>query len=366
MPGTVGCMSELDEPEPVAGGRRAQAMWGGAVLLAGAATGVLVLSDDARLLRLGLVAALWAALIAAFAVAKLRHRLAEEKDREGELQQTYELELDREVAARQEFEVEAEAEARRRAKEESAHEVQALKVELRSLRQSLEEVLGGDVLFERVALRAESTRVRSLTEQGAQTYDDRIIQHGRGRELPVGNAGGVSASEQSTELISRISDDPAGQGAWPQQGPKPQQPQRMRPPRDQQDSADSWGPTETEQPPYAGSGTVQSPPPPETARRDSVPTGQSTKDNATPSWPAQSPPVSSQQDRPYPEPPAPAAFPPADPESAPASTEQPQSQQVPKATRAAAGAHTEGTSVTDLLAAYGNSEDTQRRRRRRD
>jgi hypothetical protein len=30
------------------------------------------------------------------------------------------------------------------------------------------------------------------------------------------------------------------------------------------------------------------------------------------------------------------------------------------------GAHTEGTSVTELLAAYGGAEDTGRRRRRRD
>ena len=58
--------------------RRSSAfLWTIALVLVAAATAVLVLSDDARLLRLGLVAALWAALFGAFGVARLRHRIAE-------------------------------------------------------------------------------------------------------------------------------------------------------------------------------------------------------------------------------------------------------------------------------------------------
>jgi hypothetical protein len=141
------------------------AMLGMAVLGAGA----LVLSSDARLLRLGIVAALWAALVGAFAAARYRREVAADHDRSEELRRVYELELEREVAARREYELEVEARTRRCVEEEVRNEVRTeldgLRGELRTLRQNLEALLGGEVLVERVALRAESTRLRSLSDQ---------------------------------------------------------------------------------------------------------------------------------------------------------------------------------------------------------
>lgn len=268
-------------------------------MLAAAATAVLVLSDDARLLRLGLVAALWSALIGAFAVAKLRNRVVEGEELAAERQRIYELELEREIAARREFELEAEAEARRQAAEESDGELKALQAELRRLRESLEQVIGGDVLFERVALRAESTRVRSLSERGKA--EGQLIQHPPGRELPVGPPV-QNGAVPNTEVFTRLSGEqpPERRLKTPRPRPNPQSAQAR--------------PVATRRPDRAH------------YERPELP-------HRAPESPA--PPKVK---------PEPAAPPPApDP----------------------AGAHAEGTSVNDLLAAYGDAADAHRRRRRR-
>ncbi|MCI2423416.1 hypothetical protein MOQ72_38970 [Saccharopolyspora sp. K220] len=283
---------------------RSTALWVGALVLAAAATAVLVLSDDARLLRLGLVAALWSALIGAFAVARLRHRVIEGEDLAVQRQRVYELELEREIAARREFELEAAAEARRQAAEESDAELKALQAELRRLRESLEQVVGGDLLFERVALRAESTRVRSLAERGRA--EGQIVPHPPGRELP---AAPPPAAQPNTELIARLSGDQPHEDRRPKPPrarPKPQ-PMQAHPPRQ---SAAVRRPEKA---------YYERPEPPRRVPEPPMPP------------------------KPKPEPAAPPPAAKADP----------------------AGAHAEGTSVNDLLAAYGNASDTQRRRRRR-
>lgn len=292
-------MSERGSIESESRRGRSTALWVGALVLAAAATAVLVLSSDARLLRLGLVAALWSALIGAFAVAKLRNRVVEGEQQAADRQRIYELELEREIAARREFELEAEAEARRKAAEESEGEMQALQAELRRLRESLEKVLGGDVLFERVALRAESTRVRSLPERGK--VEGQLVPQPPGRELPAAPPPSNGA-QPNTELITRLSGEQPERR--PKQRPRPKpQPAQVHPSR----------PAAARRPDKAHYER------PETPRRAEPP-----------------------------------AQPKAKPEPAPAPPEPDP-----------AGAHAEGTSVNDLLAAYGGPSDTQRRRRRR-
>ncbi len=152
------------------GGRAAGRLLLGALLaLAVVGAAALVFTDDARWLRLGIVAALWAALVGAFAAARYRREVAADHDRSEELRRVYELELEREVAARREYELEVETDTRRRVEGEVRDEVRGeldgVRTELRTLRQNLEALLGGEVLVERVALRAESTRLRSLSDQ---------------------------------------------------------------------------------------------------------------------------------------------------------------------------------------------------------
>lgn len=362
--------------------QRPSVLWVGALVLAAAATAILVLSNDSRVLKLGLVAALWAALLGAFGVAKLRGKATEAAEREAERQRVYEIELEREIAARREFEATAEAEARRSAAAESDAEIQALKAELRALRENLEKMLGGDVLFERVALRAESTRVRSLPERpatgeqprfmsGDTGAQPRIIQQtdGRGRQLPVGYQGQVEHPEPNEPVLHRTPVEQPSRPAKPrksrpQQGrPAPRQAADARRQRPAQTGAQGAWPESTSdrlrpvQPEQA--------PAPQAAAPDAAPA-------RPPRAPEQSRPEQPQAAQPYPAGPDPAAphtaaqpapAPRAEPEAADDSAER----RTPTR-QVEAGAHTEGTSVTDLLAAYGDSggkPESKRRRRRR-
>lgn len=189
------------------------------LVLAATAAVVLVISDDARWLRLGVVAALWAALVGAFAAARYRKQAGERAQRAEELHRVYELELECEVAARREYELEVEARTRERIEQESRSDLEELRKELRTLRENLEALLGGEVLVERVALRAESTRMRSLPDQSRRLAitdrSDRVIASAeeRIRKITAGSAEGVRAEpiraqaarqEESTQLIPAV------------------------------------------------------------------------------------------------------------------------------------------------------------------
>lgn len=154
-----------DTDEQTSRSRGGGVLLGGALLLALGSTGVLVLSNDLRWLRLGIVAALWAALVGAFLTAKYRRQLNDRRADTADLQAVYELELEREVAARREYELGVETEVRKKVEAESGEDIAALRGEIRSLRQTLETLLAGEVMVERYALHAESTRMRSLPEE---------------------------------------------------------------------------------------------------------------------------------------------------------------------------------------------------------
>ncbi|MCR3747435.1 hypothetical protein LX88_001373 [Lentzea californiensis] len=179
-----------------------------ALALALVAAAVLVLSDSARMLRLAVVAALWAALVGAFLAARYRRQVTERDDEVADLQSVYELELEREVAARREYELEIESETRKRIEEESRADIEALRADLHSLRDNLQALLGGDVLVERVALRAESTRLRSIGSEAARltaSPEQRVIN-----SKPVITATSSITSEkpsERTELIERVAHD---------------------------------------------------------------------------------------------------------------------------------------------------------------
>jgi hypothetical protein len=126
------------------------------VVLAAAAGGVLALGiQDVRLLRLGLVAALWAALLGAFAAALMRREISADAHRVDELRTVYQLELEREVAARREYTLTVERELREQAQQAERGEIVALRAELAAVRVNLEKMVGGDPLRERLAPQTE-------------------------------------------------------------------------------------------------------------------------------------------------------------------------------------------------------------------
>lgn len=166
--------------------------------LAVLAVGLLVLTEQARWLRLAVVAALWAALAGAFAAARYRRDLLVHPDRADELRKVYELELEREVSARRAYELEVETATRRQVEQEVRNEVRGeldgLRAELQTLRQNLGVLLGGEVLVQRVALHAESTRLPPLPDQARAARcsteraerAERALSRGRGYEPEAG------------------------------------------------------------------------------------------------------------------------------------------------------------------------------------
>ncbi len=141
-------MSVPDErPLPCGGGR---VLMLGTVMLAAVAAAVLAVgAQDAHLLRLGLVAALWAALLGAFAAARMRREISSDASRSDELRTVYQLELEREVAARREHTLTVERELREQTEQVERREIAALRAELAAIRASLEKLVGENPLGER-------------------------------------------------------------------------------------------------------------------------------------------------------------------------------------------------------------------------
>ncbi|MET8799223.1 DUF6779 domain-containing protein [Nocardia sp. NPDC004568] len=131
---------------------------GALVLLGLVASVFLVLSDSLQFIRVGLVVALWAAVLGAWAAGRYQARMRE-------LRRVYELELEREISARREHELGVEARVRSELGAD-ATEMAALRAELTVLRRQLERLFDGDLPAERPALRASAFRVQELT--GAQ------------------------------------------------------------------------------------------------------------------------------------------------------------------------------------------------------
>jgi hypothetical protein len=205
-------------------------------LLVIGATLALVLSDDLRFLRLGIVAALWAALIGAFLAVRYRKHAAHSEDTVAEAQAVYELELEREIAARREYELEIEAETREAAQAHSREELDALRAEVSALRDSLQSLFGGEVLLERVALTAQATRMRALSDEQRLVSAGSETKNGNGKkpaQLMASQKPVVEVNERPTELMDRVLDSasverrrkpsngvgPHGSGPGGQQGP---------------------------------------------------------------------------------------------------------------------------------------------------
>lgn len=178
------------------------------LLLAVGATLALVLSDDLRYLRLGIVAALWAALIGAFLAVRARKNAAHSEDAVAEAQAVYELELEREIAARREYELELETETRETAQAQSREELDALRAEVAALRESLQSLFGGEVLLERVALTAQATRMRSLNDDQRLVSAGAETKNGNGKKPAqlLGPKKSVDVPERPTEFMDRVLD----------------------------------------------------------------------------------------------------------------------------------------------------------------
>ena len=287
-------------------------------------------AEDTRLLRLGIVAALWAALLGTFATARMRREISSSTDRVEELRTVYQLELEREIAARREHELTLERELREQLEQRQRAEIAALRAELQSLRGTLQHLLGGDVLVERVALR-ESTRLRPLPDH-PRTVAATDVGEGR---------------ERRRDSFDSVSDTWSGAGLSAETGRTvgPAEPLRSRSAeseriRDTGFTDGSWSPAVSWTPSRVGTtvpsaGTAQD----RRRRAESRPSLSGTQ---------------------------PSGWEPLGSFNRTVSPGPETDDNGPRAQVQSVGAHRGGRSVQELLAAYGESPTPRHRRRRRD
>ena len=269
----------------------------GGFVLAVLATLAVFLTDNPQYLRIAVVGAAWAFVLAAFAAGRRGSDRVAAAARENELRRVYEFELEREVAARREYELELENEVRRETEDAVRYELDALRGDIAALSGLREEVarvseMRGDLaalsaLRDEVArvsalrddvaaltslrqelgqlaeLRADMGRLRvELTEQlSSEMLVERIVMRTQASRLPA-EQNRLDAPGRSLESPATWADDTPPReltGGWPairlDEPRETQQFQQVRADRPWPDgswSASSWTP---------GAGTWSAPPP---------------------------------------------------------------------------------------------------------
>jgi hypothetical protein len=238
----------VERPSPSRSGTLRAAGLVAGLLLAVGATVAVFFTDDALYLRVALLAVCWAFLVAAFLAAGRRADQVASAGREAELRHAYEMELEREVVARHEYERDLADEVRRETEEGMRQELAELRgeiaalsdlrgdlselagmrgellalgqlrtevtqlAELRSdlgqLRGELTEQLSGELLIERMVMRAQSVRVPTDRAGDDRVVDGRVLNGDRWRatwEDDLGAGRGLPAGDSSPATLGPAS-----------------------------------------------------------------------------------------------------------------------------------------------------------------
>src|SRR5271163_1837980 len=175
------------------------------LVLAIGASSALVFTNRVELLKLAVILALWAAVVAAFVSVIYRRQSDVDQARARDLKLVYDLQLDREISARREYELTVESQLRRELASElraqADDEVSELRAELAALRTNLE-ILFDAELSDRPALESERKPVRGYSEW------DRENESARERVNRVASVRAEEPARRTDDSIIDVHEEP--------------------------------------------------------------------------------------------------------------------------------------------------------------